>query len=236
MSPQLGPDPECTLSPVTTLEQDAKYRARDLTNEIKLGLEDVWLLIKEAYESRAWAALGYSSWDEYCTVEFGSSRLRLPKEDRRDVVTSLREAGLSTRAIAAATGDSQMTVQRIIATESNDSVAAAAPANVIGINGKTYRQSAPKVQAVSEEGTPEWRGKPITPDLKDQIFGRGITANDQAAHQIDLVVRAAEFLVDGGFSPVELKAAARPGDVDRWVEALRASVAQVNRFLRQLEH
>jgi len=38
--------------------------------------------------------------------------LRLPREERSEVVASLRESGLSLRAIAAATGDSEPTVRR----------------------------------------------------------------------------------------------------------------------------
>jgi len=53
-------------------------------------------LVKQAYTERAWDALGYASWDEYCTREFGTSRLRLPREERAEVVASLRESGLST--------------------------------------------------------------------------------------------------------------------------------------------
>lgn len=84
--------------------------ARDLTDRIKIAVEGTWELIKEAYVSRAWEALGYRSWDDYCTREFGTSRLRLPREERQEVVASLRESGLSIRAIAAATGDSVGTV------------------------------------------------------------------------------------------------------------------------------
>ncbi|NOR03635.1 hypothetical protein HGK72_26655 [Mycolicibacterium fortuitum] len=84
--------------------------ARALTDRIKVGVEAVWELIKQAYTERAWDALGYSSWDDYCTREFGASRLRLPREERAEVVASLRESGLSTRAIAAATGLARNTV------------------------------------------------------------------------------------------------------------------------------
>lgn len=84
--------------------------ARDLTDRIKVGVEAVWHLITEAYTSRAWAALGYRNWDEYCTREFGTSRLRLPREERAEVVASLRESGLSVRAIVSATGHSAHTV------------------------------------------------------------------------------------------------------------------------------
>lgn len=86
--------------------------ARDLTDRIKVAIEGSWLLVKQAYEQRAWVSLGYVSWDEYCTREFGSSRLRLPAEERDEVVASLRSSGLSVRAIAAATGIGVGTVSR----------------------------------------------------------------------------------------------------------------------------
>jgi len=85
-------------------------QARSLTDRIKVAVEGTWHLITEAYTSRAWAALGYSSWDDYCTREFGTSRLRLPREDRAEVVASLRESGLSIRAIETVTGISRKTV------------------------------------------------------------------------------------------------------------------------------
>lgn len=67
--------------------------ARALTDQIKTGVEAVWHLITRAYTERAWSVLGYESWDDYCTREFGTSRLRLPREERAEVVASLRENG-----------------------------------------------------------------------------------------------------------------------------------------------
>lgn len=84
--------------------------ARQITDQIKVAVEGAWHLIKRAYETRAWAALGYSSWDDYCTREFGTSRLKLPREDRQEIVASLRDSGLSLRAIEAATGVSRPTI------------------------------------------------------------------------------------------------------------------------------
>lgn len=86
--------------------------ARALTDRIKTGVEAVWELIKQAYEQRAWDALGYACWDDYCTREFGTSRLRLPREERPEVVASLRESGLSLRAIASGTGLSVNTIRK----------------------------------------------------------------------------------------------------------------------------
>lgn len=87
-------------------------QARSLTDRIKIGVEAVWELIIQAYTERAWSALGYQSWDDYCTREFGTARLRLPREERAEVVASLRESGLSIRAISAATGLGKGTVER----------------------------------------------------------------------------------------------------------------------------
>ena len=100
--------------------------------------------MKRAYIERAWAALGYDGWDDYCTREFGTSRLRLPREERSEVVASLRESGLSIRAIAAATGDHYSTVSREL---SKGRVADATPADpgpITGTDGKTYAPTTTK--------------------------------------------------------------------------------------------
>lgn len=90
-------------------------QARELTDRIKVAVDGTWLLIQQAYASRAWAALGYRSWDDYCTREFGTSRLRLPREERQEVVASLREIGMSVRAIASATGQGRETIRKELA-------------------------------------------------------------------------------------------------------------------------
>ena len=86
--------------------------AQVLTRQIKEATEALWDMVKLAYTRRAWAALGYGSWDDYLDGEFGESRLKLPREDRGEVIHSLRDAGLSIRAIASATGTGIGTVHR----------------------------------------------------------------------------------------------------------------------------
>jgi len=114
--------------------------ARHLTDRIKVALEGTWILIQEAYHSRAWDALGYGSWDEYCTREFGTSRLRLPREERQEVVVSLRESGLSERSIASATGLGRGTVQRELSGGPNGPPAQgdSEPPRVTGADGRSY--------------------------------------------------------------------------------------------------
>lgn len=111
--------------------------ARELTDRIKVGVDAIWELIKQAYTSRAWSVLGYSSWDDYCTREFGTSRIRLPREERQEVVASMREIGMSTRAIASATGVSKNTITADSQREVSQ-IGTPAPAPVTGMDGKTY--------------------------------------------------------------------------------------------------
>jgi len=116
--------------------------ARTLTDRIKVAVEGTWLLIQEAYTSRAWSALGYGSWDEYCTREFGTARLRLPREERQEVVASLRESGLSVRAISSATGLGIGTVARELPTPAVVPSGTPGP-EITGVDGKTYQASRP---------------------------------------------------------------------------------------------
>lgn len=120
-------------------------QARTLTDRIKIAVEGTWLLIQEAYTSRAWAVLGYDTWDEYCSKEFGASRLRLPREERQEIVASLRESGLSTRAIAAATGMHHSTVAEDLRGVGNPT-----PRPVTGTDGKTYAAARPASEPADE--------------------------------------------------------------------------------------
>lgn len=116
--------------------------ARDITDQIKTGMESIYHLIRSAYRGRAWAVLGYSSWDDYVTREFGNLHLRPPLEYRQDVVLSLREAGMSARAIASATQLSKSTVHRELGATAGRDVPNGTPGDarrVIGTDGKSYQ-------------------------------------------------------------------------------------------------
>jgi hypothetical protein len=51
-----------------------KSCARDLTDRIKAAVDDVAELLWRAYEGKAWMALHYGSWKEYCEKEFQFSK------------------------------------------------------------------------------------------------------------------------------------------------------------------
>ncbi len=70
--------------PTTQLDHTA---ARALTDKINTLVENAWHLIVQAFQERAWAALGYNTWDDYCAAEFAGARLRLPHTTRRSRTT-----------------------------------------------------------------------------------------------------------------------------------------------------
>ncbi|NUS43739.1 MAG: hypothetical protein HOQ24_08650 [Mycobacteriaceae bacterium] len=148
-------------APLTVIDIVSEDAARQLTDRIKSHVEQVWDLVEQAYATRVWLALGYTSWDAYCTAEFGACRIRLPREDRQEVIASLRESGMSTRAIAAATGISQPTVRRDLSGdsgESNDS-----PAGPIrGTDGKCYPTTTAD-DHTDGSGTPDRQPRKRTP-------------------------------------------------------------------------
>lgn len=82
-------------------------KARKLTDQIASTYTYGSGLVHEAYQKRAWSALGYESWEAYCSAEFGT--IQLPAEERESTLRYLRDAGLSLRGIAAATGLSKST-------------------------------------------------------------------------------------------------------------------------------
>lgn len=85
--------------------------ARTLTDKIRTTLQFGHKLIVDAWKGSAWSALGYESWDAYCAGEFNEARMiRMDREQRREIVAEMRQAGMSTPAIASGIGVSKSTV------------------------------------------------------------------------------------------------------------------------------
>ncbi|GAB2906757.1 hypothetical protein GCM10027047_01220 [Rhodococcus aerolatus] len=166
-----------------------EVQAREITASIRITIKGAWDLIVAAYQGRVWTALGYDSWDDYCENEFGGSRIRLPREERREVVSSLRDQGMSLRAIASATGQSEPTVRRDLAGASSDAPATErtapphvtdlitaddlaelnqpAPPRTTGTDGKSYRRPEPK--GVGSTDAPAEKGEDPAPVLDGEV-------------------------------------------------------------------
>ena len=105
--------------------------ARRLTDKIRGTLAVAYELLGDAWAGRAWIALGYASWEEYCAAEFADARqVRLPVAQRRELVATYRGRGMSERAISTGLGVSAGTVH-------SDVVALdLAPAAVVSLDGR----------------------------------------------------------------------------------------------------
>jgi hypothetical protein len=126
-----------TIEPVIDAEiaDLTESEAQEITGRIRTWVrefpaEDV----ERAYFGRIWLALGYESWDEWCDCELGGFRLRLPIDERRDVVAGLAESGMSNTSIADVIGVSEGTVR-------NDHKASGSQnyEPVTGQDGKKYK-------------------------------------------------------------------------------------------------
>jgi hypothetical protein len=162
---------------VTTIELATINVARERASRIRASLsamQDGISALIEAYNARDWATLGYDSWGEYLECENLQIELRgLPRDERSVIIAAFREdAGMSTRAIAAATGLSQKTVSRnTVAGESFDSPE---PKATTGMDGKSYSPPKPRPVAdipeaanLSQDDLDELNGAltpPIEPD------------------------------------------------------------------------
>lgn len=188
--------------------------ARALTDRIKIAVEGTWQLIREAYTTRTWAVLGYDTWDAYCTAEFGETRLRLPREERQEVVASLRDSGLSVRAIAAATGVNRETIRQEVAAAGDKKLS---PRPVMGTDGKTYTViREPELQVIDAELVDE-PARPEPPKVKRRPLPEAFTDAGR-----DLT-RAAERL-------------ARLTEDDRFARNRETTHHQVPELLGALEH
>ena len=152
----------------------SEAEARAITEKIRSGLETIWLLIVEAYHKRADQALGYGSWDAYVLAEFGGCALRVPREDRPEMVRSLRSQEMSTRAIATALGVSERTVRRDLDKTTAANAAVEEPiATVVGLDGRRqpasrrepfwWRPPAPPPPAAPNPITVVWDPAPPPP-------------------------------------------------------------------------
>lgn len=131
--------------------------AKKLTEKIKKSAATTYEDIKKAYLGRIWLALDCKSWDEYLDKNYEGIALPLPREKKKEAIQSLAAAGVSTRAIAAATGVNQSTVvrnQKKDTPKAPDANASPAQSNVIDIDPKDV------TEIKDGDGLGEFAGEP----------------------------------------------------------------------------
>lgn len=190
--------------------------ARRLTDDIRSAMEMIWEKVRIAYVGRAWAALDYASWEDYCTAEFQMGRLRLTGDDRAAVVFSLWDSGLSTRAIVAATGLSKGTVARELAGAPNG-----APESVTGTDGKTY-------SALREPGE--------SPPVDSRSPAEDLYRRTRQSINPNIVVRATYTALAGMLMSFDLVNLDKVDQsvINEWAPHIKESVAALSRFSKEL--
>lgn len=198
--------------------------ARALTDRIRGTLTIAHDLIASAYTGRAWVALGYESWDAYCSGEFTEARMvRLEREQRREIVAELRHAGMSTRAIASGLGVARNTVKDDLrqVDQVDPPASAPTPTPITGQDGKTYQPRFSSSPVVPDEPTPA-SSRPTAPQrrpLPDAFFD----AAYDLGKALDRVVRLTE---DDRFTRnAQQLAAKHRGELLRHHEALARVLA-----------
>lgn len=73
---------------------------------------------QEAYAGRAWKELGYESWGEYWDDQFSDVRLFNTKNERNNLIQSLKENGFSNRMIAPMVNMTYQSVARLVPSSS----------------------------------------------------------------------------------------------------------------------
>lgn len=111
----------------------SQVQGRRLTDQIRLGLESIWELALRAWQGRVWLALGYASWEDYCTRELGTCRVSLPADSalRAAAWRPLAEAGMSHQAIASVAGISRPRVYQALRSER------ISPSRVVGVDDRS---------------------------------------------------------------------------------------------------
>lgn len=105
-----------TVIPSAHLDEDKARllteRIRSIAVVVKGQLETLQHLLNEARDGEAWRALGYASWTAYLADVMGEQPLRLPRDERQQIVGYLAGEGMSSRAIAPIVGATHSTVQQ----------------------------------------------------------------------------------------------------------------------------
>lgn len=146
-----------------TSQQKAALRAE----EIRLGLQSTGVLYALAVKEKDWSTLHYESVGAWAVGEFGPDRFCA--ERRQEIVKFLTQAGLTQRAIAAATGSSHQTVGR------DQRAAAAVPYDGFGEGQGGPLLAPPQGEPMEELAPPRPAGTPRQTAARERESARRLS-------------------------------------------------------------
>lgn len=138
-------------------------------------------LIAQAYDGRAWIALGYPAgqigWNRMCQDKFTADAVRLTVQQRTNLILSFQDDPISNVALAAALGVTDMTIGRVLKkNKKSPKGASAKPKPVVGTDGK--RHSVPELTPAERL---ELDAKIHDMNLPVEEGGQGMTQQEIAA-------------------------------------------------------
>jgi hypothetical protein len=112
--------------------------ALERASRIQVALDSFTTDMADAYNDRDWEALDLPDWAAYCKKHLGGWAVAIG--ERPEVFTALHDAGMSTRAIADATGTSKSTVSRTVSKPASPGVPGGTPAfsPTVTVDGKEH--------------------------------------------------------------------------------------------------
>lgn len=122
--------------------------------------------VQEAYRLRVDRVLGYESWADYARSEFAPHTTALSASIRRELVGSLTNAGMSTRAQAPVLGVSHQAIGKTRETLNNQVATSVAtsddPPSVVsvGLDGKRYKREPHPMETVDADTSEITDSKP----------------------------------------------------------------------------
>lgn len=171
-------------------DEDASFElspasADQITMQIRSMVERAWEYIAIAYQGRAYAALGYRSWDEYVDDRLADLRLTVPREQRAHAVAALSDARMSLRAIAKVLGVGLGTIHRDVSARRVDTdgdQSNVIPIAVEGRDGKHYPSRKQVAETCSICGDPH---PPGTEGCPWDLFAQGLGPRPTPAVVVD---------------------------------------------------
>lgn len=158
-------------------ESEAEALTAEIVERLTSAYRDVAPLIVRAFRGRAWVAVGNTSWDEYCQLNFrGPRMLRFSDDQLTELCGEFAGEGMSVRAIGSALGIGHATAARKV------NKGESRPADVIGLDDRRQR----RIRDVTAATVTHPAGSRLA--LTDRIIGvlaaageRGLTATDVCA-------------------------------------------------------
>jgi hypothetical protein len=128
-------------------EEEAEALTAEIVDKLTTAYQDVAPLVVRAFHGRAWNAVGYTTWDDYCRANFhGPRMLRFSEEQLTELCVEFAGEGMSVRAIGSALGIGHATAGRKIRGADKDGERE--PAEVIGLDGR--RQTRERRRAMAD--------------------------------------------------------------------------------------